>query len=185
MLILCLLAAILMAFAIDSLLVALVHRRVQGRFQIKTDTHRMLVFKSDVGTFTLRQDLQELQCGKGPSCRVFRFQDIEALEVTQTSRHALAAELLLGMEVSDLWPQYRDFIDWQVVTVVLCTGERVPLFRTGRYHRRKYLHTFYLELQLVCLELLGLVIDVDAQGRTVLDRISARLNQPRVVQCWD
>lgn len=185
MLFLVLLALVLLAFMLDSVLVALVHRHVRGRFQVTTDTHRMLTFASDMGTFTLRQDLQELQCGRGPGRRVLRFQDIDALEVIRTSRHALAAELLLGMDVSDLWPRYRDSIEWQVIAAVSCSGERVPLFRTGRYRRRKYLHAFYLEMQLVCLESLGLVTDVDARGRAVLERIRARMNQPRVVQCWD
>ena len=185
MLFLVLLAIVLLAFTIDSALVALVHRHVRGRFQVTTDTHRMLTFTSDAGTFTLRQDLQELRCGRSPGHRTVRFRDVDALDVTRTSSHALAAELLLGMEVSDLWPRYRDSIDWQVISVVLLSGERIPLFRTGRYHRRKYLYGFYVEVQLVCLESLGLVTDVDAQGRAVLERIGARMNHPRIVQCWD
>jgi hypothetical protein len=179
------LAAVLLAFMLDSVLVALVHRHVQGRFLVTTDTHRILTFMFDIGTFTLRQDLQELQCGQGPDRRILRFQDIEALEVTRTSHPALAAELLLGMDVPDLWPRYRDSIEWQVIAVVSHSGKRMPVFRTGQYHRRKYLHAFYLEMQLVCLESLGLVTDIDARGRAALERIGARMNQPRVVQCWD
>jgi hypothetical protein len=165
---------------IDSVVVAIVHRRVLGKFEVVSDWGRMLAFRSDTGSFRARSDLQRLEYAMNGMSAAVGFEDIDRLEFSVVPEDAGLLQLMLDMDLDEHWRRERDHVDWHSISVVLRTGEKIPLFRSGEYHRIKYFHGLYTEVQLSCLESLGLRVDVRRQSREVLAELRDRLGSPKV-----
>lgn len=57
-------------------------------------------------------------------------------------------------------------------------GQRVPPYLSGQYRPREFMFGWYIELQAALLSRLGLLADVEARSREVLELIQDRLDRP-------
>ncbi|MEH3086927.1 MAG: hypothetical protein PGN26_10415 [Xylophilus ampelinus] len=172
-------------FAFDSLMVTIVHRQALGKFAVVSDWGRMLAFESATGSFRVRSDLRRLEYAMNGIQGAMDFAEIALLEHAVIPKDADLGQFLLDPGMDEHWRDERDSIDWHVISAVGAGGEKIPLFRSGRYHRRKHLHGLYTELQVGLLQSLGLLVDVEAQCRDILERLRSRMQHPRIVHARD
>jgi hypothetical protein len=176
-----LLLVIVAAVVIDTAWVALFRAQPVGRFRVVRDGTAIFQFESDVGSFSILPKEGKLHYQLSGDAGTIDKADIRGLEYRANESFAVVQELFFGLDLTDLLPQYRDTVDWLSLSVVTHGGRRVPLFVSGQYHRREFLMTWYIDLQSAVLERLGLLKDVEQQGRDVLDLISRKLGHPRLL----
>jgi hypothetical protein len=169
------------AVLIDTAWVAVFRARPVGKFQVVRDTADTFSFLSNHGTFTSSQRTQTLSYVLGKQRGALKFSEVKGIEYRVNEEYALLEELFFGFDWTDLLSQYRDTVDWFSIAVVAVDGRRIPLYLSGRYTQREFLHGWYIELQGAFLARLGLLTDVEAQSREALETLQARLGRPALL----
>jgi hypothetical protein len=176
-------AVIFAVFAFDSILVICVHRSACGKFQVSADWQRLLAFTSCTGSFSIRNDLQQVHCTIKGKKTVMGFEHLRSLEHQTETEAAVLGEFILDLDMEEHWKKERDYIVWNTVSLISHHGTSIPVFKTGKYVRRKYLHHFYTEAQLAILESCGLLVNVDKQCQKVLSQLQERMNFLQISKC--
>lgn len=170
-----LVSGILLSVLADTVWTALFRAGPVGRFKIIHESGSEIRFTSSTGNFVVNRDSRTLRFSCGRDRGVLRFDEIRKLEYHVDERYALLAQLFVGLNRSSLLDRYHDTVDWFSITVLTLDGRRIPLFLSGQYQPREFLLGWYIDLQAELLEYLGLMVDVEKQGRAALDAIQARM----------
>lgn len=170
-------------FAFDSILVIYVHRRALGKFHVSADWERVFSFTTSTGLFTIRNDLRQVHCTVKGHKTVMRFENLHSLELQIETETAVLGEFLLDPDMEEHWKDERDYIVWNTVSLISNDGALTPVFRSGKYIRRKYLHEFYTEAQLTILRSCKLLTNVDEQRQDVISRLKSRLDFLAISNC--
>lgn len=173
--------AAVVAVALDTLWVALFRTGAMGKFKVVRDGSAIFQFESDSGSFSILPKEGRLSYKTTQSSGSLSRAEIKGLEFRVRESVAIVQELFFGLDVSDLLARYMDTVDWFSIAVVTNDGRRIPLFLSGQYTRREFLMTWYIELQARLLEYIGVVKDVEAQSRTTMELLRAKLGGPRLL----
>jgi hypothetical protein len=176
--ILTLLIGLLVAVAIDTAWVALFRAAPIGRFQVTRNGAAIFRFESDVGSFSILPLEGKLHHQTAQGSGTLLKSDIKGLEFRVEESTAVLQDILLGFDLTDLLTRYADTVNWFSVHVVTHDGQRIPLFLSGEYVPREFLLGWYIDLQTALLQRLGVLKDVEAQSRTAMDTIRAKLGNP-------
>ena len=169
-------ALIFAVFAFDSILVIYVHRRAFGKFHVSADWQRLLAFTSCTGSFSIRNDLRQVHCAIDGHKTVVGFEDLRSLELRTEAQMPVLGEFILDPDMEEHRKEDRDYIVWNTISLICNDGLSIPIFKSRKYVRRKYLHDFYTEARLSTLELCGLLVNVDEQCKGVISRLQSRLD---------
>jgi hypothetical protein len=96
-------------------------------------------------------------------------------------KSAFLQELVLGLDLTDLLPRYRDTVEWFSIAAVTVGEERIPLYVGGQYMRREFLMTWYINLQATLLEKFGILRDEEVESRAVLEVIQGHLGNAKLI----
>jgi hypothetical protein len=172
---------IALAILVDTVWVALFRARPVGRFAVLRDGETQFSFTSNHGTFRIDRAAQVLVHEQGSRRGRIPFSEIKGIEYHVREGHAFVEELFFGFNATDLLAQYQDTVEWFSIAVVTSDGQRIPLYLSGQYSPREFFLGWYIELQAELLDRLGLLTDVEAQSRSALDLIQARLGVARLL----
>lgn len=134
-------------------------------------------FETDFGTFVICPSRNELLCSlaTGVSRRI-PFLSIERFEVEKKQASALIQEILLGLDPADLDPQFKDTIDFEIVTLGLDDGRSVPVFGVGELHHREVgTADWIFDVEKLVLALLGLYEPAHRRTQTAFNFIRGTL----------
>lgn len=166
---------------VDTVWVGIFRKRPIGNFKVLASSHGTTRIESSTGNFTLDEGARTLRYRVGGTGGTLAFSEIAGLEYRVNEKGAVLAELVLGLNVTDLLTKYRDTVEWFSIAVVAHDGRRVPLYLSGQYQPREFLLGWYIELQAAVLEHLGHWPDVQKDSRAALDLLRPRLGQPRLL----
>jgi len=155
----------------------LMAKRPYGRFEVNVDTRERFAFRSNCGDFSLHHPSGTLTWthkGKRASTKLV---DIRGFDYLANDEEDWIGELIWGFDLTDMWPGYRDTIEWHEIAILTSPQGRVPVFRTGRVQRREFLFTWLMNFQERLLIRVGVLRDVEQQSREALSLLEQRFGR--------
>lgn len=164
-------------FVLDLMLVAWFRRLKQGKFDVTLAAPSLYRFETDLGQFQINTvhgrfdfkarhksrhwlltDVVHGEFDVDPKNKTghWALSDLDRIEFNSAKNHAILEELLFGYSPTDLFERYRDTVDYFVITVHCKNGSRLPVYIASQYKQRDFLSGWYIRLQEVLLERLGL-----------------------------
>jgi hypothetical protein len=175
---LALLVGAALAIAVDTLFVAVFRARPIGTYRVLRQGTAIFEFESDLGRFTILPREGKLHYKSRKDAGTLTRAEIKGLEYRVREEVAMLEEIFFGLDLTDRLARYVDTIDWFSLTVVAHDGRRVRLFLSGQYTPREFALTWYIEWQAQFLQALGVLKDVEAQSRAVMEQLRSLLGDP-------
>ena len=146
-----------------------------GSFEVRPAESGQYRFRSDFGLFEIDGGKGKLRI-IGPASSLsmpigqVRGVELRVAEAMLDRWH----EFLIGMQLQDLFSQFRDRVRWQVVVAVLEDGREIPLYAAGQIHRRELLFDWLMRAEMSLVWWLRIAPEVPAVARVVRDELAGR-----------
>ena len=175
------LLALAAAIVIDTAWVALFRAQPVGKFHVNRRGTALFQFTTTLGNCTIYPKAGRLEFNGSKGKLTVAFADIKGLEYRVNERYALIQELFFGYDFTDTLARYQDSVYWFSIAVVTHQNTRIPVYLSGQYVQREFFLDWYIELQSLLLEKLGLLTDVEEQSREAMELIRGQLGDPRLL----
>jgi hypothetical protein len=133
-------------------------------------------FRTDLGLYEVDHARGRLRLVGGNGSRIVPLDSIRQVRVQVTEAMLDRwQEFMLGFDISDLIPAYRDRIVWQVVVLDLEDGTEIPVFAAGQLHRREFLQQWSVDQMESLGRAMRLMPDTTKLSHRVRDDVAALL----------
>jgi hypothetical protein len=175
------LLALAAAVIVDTAWVALFRAQPVGKFKVTRRGTALFQFTTTLGNCTIYPKAKRLEFDGSKGRITVAFADIKNLEYRVDEQYALIQELFFGYDFTDTLARSQDSVHWFSIAVVTHDRRKIPLYLSGQYVRREFLLEWYIELQSLVLEKLGLLTDVEEQSREAMELLRSQLGDPRLL----
>ncbi len=151
---------------IGSIFVAWFRRLRRGKYQVTVDTPGLVCFETDFGRFQVNT-AHSIFRFEGEQNGSWPLADIQHLEFEATQRWSLIADLIFGWDPTDVVEEYRDRLEYYAIYIMTTDGRHQPLYIASQLRPREFLMGWYIRLQEVILERMGLFKNGYRHSRSV------------------
>ena len=141
----------------------------KGKFFLAKNNAEFLSFSSDFGNFHFRFKEQTLFANFTDIKNTTSLQELAGIRYTIDDEPALYTERFSLKGSGD----FNDLIHWYTIKLIFKDRTEIPLFIAGEFERVDWFWKWQSQLEINHFNKLGLVADVDAHCRNVLDKLQA------------
>ena len=139
----------------------------KGKFTIAKNNADFFSFGSDFGNFHFNFKEQSLFANLIKDKKTISLQEVIGVRYVVDDELALYTERFSLKGTAD----FNNLIHWYTIKLILRDRAEVPIFITGEFESVNWLAKWQSKLELGLFTKLGLIADVDAHCRTVLDTL--------------